>query len=160
MQDSERIKADLEADVLDAAADAGIETIFFRNALAKKLGLTLTESLCLTILGVDGASTPTELARFVGLTTGSMTTMLDRLEKRRFVRRRPNPSDRRGIIVEIDVAYGDSAGDLVAGVQKAHRDLISTYSREQLLVIADFLRGFAKNLRTHAESGGDDASQA
>ncbi|MCB9637913.1 MAG: MarR family transcriptional regulator [Myxococcales bacterium] len=125
-------------------------SILFRNALAKKLGLNLTESLCLTILGTKGRSTPTELSRYIGLSTGSTTTLLDRLEKRNFIRRRPNPEDRRGVVIEIDESYTKIARTLVVGVQEAHRALIARYSEEQLEVIADFLHGFAKNLEDHA----------
>lgn len=141
-----RSKTDLEWEVLQAARENGIGTILFRNTLAKKLRLTLTESLCLTMLGTRGPSTPTEIARFTGLTTGATTTMLDRLEKRTFVHRKPNPADRRGIIVEIDDTYAAAAQQLVAGIQAAHRELIASYSENELTVIADFLRRFNANL--------------
>jgi DNA-binding MarR family transcriptional regulator len=152
---------DLQLTVLLAARDAGIGTILFRNALAKKLDLNLTESLCLTILGIKSVSTPTELARYIGLTTGSTTTLLDRLEKRSFIRRKPNPHDRRGVIVEIEETYAKTAQALVAGIQKAHRELIASYTEEELEIIADFLHRFAENLREHAEeieSGSSDDS--
>jgi DNA-binding MarR family transcriptional regulator len=155
-------KQELELTVLLAARESGTGTILFRNALAKKLGLNLTESLCLTILGLKSASTPTELARYIGLTTGSTTTLLDRLEKRSFVRRKPNPHDRRGVIVEIDETYARTAQELVAGIQKAHRELIASYSERELEIIANFLHGFAENLREHAEKieTGADAARA
>ncbi len=142
-------KRDLEAEVLEAAGDSGIGTILFRNALAKKLGLSLTESLCLTILGIRLASTPTELARYTGLTTGATTTMLDRLEKRSLIRRKPNPEDRRGVIIEIDPNFSSTARSLVAGIREAQRKLAARYSKEELKTIADFLRGFTGNLREH-----------
>ena len=154
-------KQNLELTVLLAARESGIGTILFRNALAKKLGLNLTESLCLTILGIRSVSTPTELARYIGLTTGSTTTLLDRLEKRNFIRRKPNPHDRRGVIVEIEETYAKTAQALVAGIQKAHRELIASYTEEELEIIADFLHRFAENLREHAEeieSGSSDDS--
>jgi DNA-binding MarR family transcriptional regulator len=143
-------KRDLEAEALTAARDSGIATILFRNALAKKFGLSLTESLCLTILGTTGVSKPTELARLVGLSTGATTTMLDRLEERKFIRRKPNPDDRRGVIIEFDEAYVRSAQETVAGVQAAHRELIARFSEDELRTITDFLRGFTANLNVHA----------
>lgn len=142
---------DIESSALFAAREYGIGTIFFRNTLAKSLGLNLTESLCLTILGIRGESTPTELARFTGLTTGATTTMLDRLEKRKFIRRRPNPRDRRGIIVEIDETYAESARGLVEGIQKANRELVAKFSDSDLIVAAEFLNGLAANLSTESK---------
>jgi DNA-binding MarR family transcriptional regulator len=152
-------KQDLQLTVLLAARECGIGTILFRNALAKKLGLNLTESLCLTILGIKSVSAPTELARYIGLTTGSITTLLDRLEKRSFVRRKPNPDDRRGVFIEIDETYARTAQELVAGIQKAHRELIASYTEEELEIIADFLHRFAENLREHAEEIASGASE-
>ena len=43
--------------------------------------------------------TPTDLFSALMLTSGTMTNRLDRLEKAGFVIRRPNPKDRRGILV-------------------------------------------------------------
>jgi DNA-binding MarR family transcriptional regulator len=137
---------DSQLRALKAAADYGISLIVFRNTLAKGLGLNLTESLCMAILGVRSELSPTQLAGLVGLTTGAMTTMLDRLEAKGFVRRRPNPGDRRGILIAATEDYQTSALRLVAGVQRDHRALLETYGEEQLGVITDFLDRFTENL--------------
>src|SRR4029079_19040104 len=42
---------------------------------------------------------PTALARLLGFTTGGVTTVLDRLEKAGYIRRRPDPGDRRRQLV-------------------------------------------------------------
>lgn len=144
-------KEELQFKVLMAARDSGISSILFRNALAKKLGLSLTESLCLTLLGIDKVSTPTEIARYTGLTTGATTTMLDRLEKRKIIKRKNNPKDRRGIIINIGSEYSEAAQKLVIGIQKAHRELISRYSKEELNIIADFLTRFTENVELHTK---------
>lgn len=143
-------KAEAEIRALTAARDNGIGTILFRNALARKLGLNLTESLCLTVLSIKSRSTPTELSRFTGMTSGAMTNLLDRLEKRRFIQRKPNPEDRRGVIIELDGHYSESARDLVVGIQKAHKEFISRYTKEELEIISGFLEGFTENMRVHA----------
>jgi DNA-binding MarR family transcriptional regulator len=154
-----RSKRELESEVLRALAESGIGTILFRNALAKRLGITLTESLCLTILGTRRVSTPTEIARFTGLASGSTTTMLDRLERRGFVERKPNPEDRRSVIVRIDERYSRIAQELVAGVRKAHRDLIASYSEDELEVICDFLNRNAANLTAHSNRIGSGSTE-
>jgi DNA-binding MarR family transcriptional regulator len=43
----------------------------------------------------------TELARWVLLSSGGMTGRLDRMEEAGLVRRRPDPSDRRGVLIEL-----------------------------------------------------------
>jgi DNA-binding MarR family transcriptional regulator len=43
----------------------------------------------------------TELARWVLLSSGGMTNRLDRMEEAGLVRRGPDPTDRRGVLVEL-----------------------------------------------------------
>ena len=51
--------------------------------------------------GAPHELTPTELARHRMMTSGGMTAALDRLERKGFVTRVPNPSDRRGSLVRL-----------------------------------------------------------
>jgi len=72
--------------------------------------------------------------------------MLDRLERAGFIIRKPNPNDRRGVLIEAHQHYMELAGPLVAGVQQSHRELLAKYNKQELEVIADFLNGFTKNV--------------
>ena len=74
-------RQDLERQVMMAARDQGVSSVLFRNAIGRKLGLSVTDNECLSYLAIKGEATPSELARYTGLTTGSATAMLDRLEK-------------------------------------------------------------------------------
>jgi len=139
-------KQDLEKQVMMAARDNGISSVLFRNATGRKLGLTSADSECLSFITIKGTATPTQIARYTGLTTGSITAMLDRLEKVAFIIRKPNPDDRRGVLVEINPHYQSLAGPLVAGVQKAHWELLASYSEKELETIVDFLKRFTKNV--------------
>ena len=137
---------DLEKQVVMAARDYGVSSVLFRNAIGRKLGLNVTDSECLSLLSIKGVSTPTELARHTGLTTGAMTAMLDRLGRAGFVSRKPNPKDRRGVLVEINKQYTETVGPMVAGIQKAHDELLTSYSDKELETIAGFLTRFTGNV--------------
>ncbi len=76
-------------------------TILFNQKVADEVGLHLTDMQCINVLELLGPTTPGELARRTGLTTGGVTVMLDRLEKGGYVRREPNPSDRRSLLVRV-----------------------------------------------------------
>jgi DNA-binding MarR family transcriptional regulator len=52
-------------------------------------------------IGPPYRMTATELARWVLLSSGGMTNRIDRMEAAGLVRRRPDPSDRRGVLVEL-----------------------------------------------------------
>lgn len=140
-------KEELKQKVMSAVAENGINTILFRNAMGKKLGLNLTEVQALSFLGIMGISTPSQISKHTGLTTGSTTTMLDRLEKKGFIKRKANKKDRRGVFIEINKKYSKIAFPLVSGIQKAHRDLIASYTDEELKIIESFLTGLINNLK-------------
>jgi MarR family transcriptional regulator, organic hydroperoxide resistance regulator len=77
-------------------------TILFNQQVADRVGLHLTDMQCINVLDLLGPTTAGKLARQTGLTTGGATVMLDRLEKAGFVRREPNPDDRRSVLVRIN----------------------------------------------------------
>ena len=54
-----------------------------------------------------------ELARWVLLSSGGMTNRLDRMQDAELVRRRPDPSDRRGVLVELTPPGRDLIDDAI-----------------------------------------------
>jgi DNA-binding MarR family transcriptional regulator len=82
-------------------------------------GLTHPDWQVLTTLRLsrsDHRSSPGDLAADLELSSGAMTSRLDRLELTGLVRRLPDPGDRRGIVVELTPA-GMKAWDQAAGIQ-------------------------------------------
>lgn len=68
------------------------------------LGLGVTDFAILEVLLHKGPAGVNEIGAKVLLTSGSMTTAVDRLEKRNLVVRRSNPEDRRSRLVELTAA--------------------------------------------------------
>jgi DNA-binding MarR family transcriptional regulator len=79
-------------------------SILSNQQIADRVGLRLTDMQCINVLELMGSSTPGELARFTGLTTGGVTVMLDRLERGGYLKREPNPRDRRSVLVHLNPA--------------------------------------------------------
>jgi DNA-binding MarR family transcriptional regulator len=146
-------KEDLAKQVFMAARDQGISSVLFRNAIGRKLGLSITDWECMSLLGINGTSTPTELARYTGLTTGSTTAMLDRLELAGLIVRKPNPKDRRGVLIEINhkSAINKKSKEMVGPIQKAHWELLDSYTENELKIIVDFLTRFTNNVKVHTQ---------
>jgi DNA-binding MarR family transcriptional regulator len=71
----------------------------WEHSVVKESGLTLPQMHTLEILGTDGDLRMTELAVKMGITTGSLTVLADRLERGGFVSRKPHETDRRSIRV-------------------------------------------------------------
>jgi DNA-binding MarR family transcriptional regulator len=75
-------------------------TILFHAAVADRMGVSVTDAKCRSLLIQLGPTTAGELARRLGLTTGAVTGVIDRLERARLVRRAADPRDRRRVVVE------------------------------------------------------------
>lgn len=73
----------------------------WEHGVVKESGLTLPQMHTLEILGTDGDLRMTELAARMGVTTGSLTVLIDRLERGGFVERKPHETDRRSIRVSL-----------------------------------------------------------
>ena len=109
----------------------------------RPLGLELFEYDVLSALRRQGAPFAlhaTELARQTGLSGGAMTNRVDKLAKRKLVRRAADSGDRRAVIVSL-TARGrrviDEAIQLRLGSADRSLDALSTRERRQL---ADLLR--------------------
>jgi DNA-binding MarR family transcriptional regulator len=71
----------------------------YDEAVGEIYGLNPAERLCLSFLW-PGPQTASAIARHVRLTPAAVTALIDRLEKRGFVRRKADPTDRRKVLVE------------------------------------------------------------
>jgi DNA-binding MarR family transcriptional regulator len=72
----------------------------FNQALADHLGLHPTDLQCLNLLTLEGAPVTTgRIAELTGLTTGSATRLVDRLERAGYVVRERDAADRRKVLV-------------------------------------------------------------
>ncbi|HEY8302806.1 MAG TPA: MarR family transcriptional regulator [Jatrophihabitans sp.] len=80
-----------------------------RTAFAHRYRITISDSLVVSHLAANGRRLrPSEIAARILVTSGTLTPMLDRLETAGFVRREPNPDDRRSVIVAL-TERGDAA---------------------------------------------------
>lgn len=90
------------------------------------------------IEGADGPLTPSEISDRVLVASATMTATLDVLERRGWIERRPNPSDRRSVLVSITEAGREATDRLLPGVRTVEREamsLLSPQERDQLLLL-------------------------
>ena len=67
---------------------------------ARAIDVSRNDLRCINLLEA-GPKAPSDLAQALGLTRGSVTTLLDRLEDRGFVERIAHPTDRRALLVKL-----------------------------------------------------------
>lgn len=135
---------DLKIRALNAVRDYGVQLTQFRSAMNAWVGLNATDMECLRFLFQKGVSTPSELARQTGLTSGATTAMLDRLEKAGLIVRQPNPKDRRGTLITPEKNSGEKMASWFASARQAQEELISIYAESDLKIIVDVFERFAK----------------
>jgi DNA-binding MarR family transcriptional regulator len=136
-------KTELKKRALIAVRDYGVNLTNFRNTVNEWAGLNATDMECLRLLFLKGTSSPSELGRHTRLTSGATTAMLDRLEKAGLIERRPNPDDRRGTLIVPAKSSAEKAASWFESARKAQDELISSYSENELEIIADVFERFA-----------------
>jgi DNA-binding MarR family transcriptional regulator len=147
---SDGSRDELVAAVLLATRKVGSQAALFSQAVAERLGLAGTDVECLDVLLVEGGLTVGRLAELTGLTTGSATRMVDRLEQAGFVRRVPDPADRRRVMVEPVAGLEAKLGALHASIRRTQIDAIGHYNDDQLRLFLEYLDSAAAILLAEA----------
>lgn len=119
------------------------------EAASEYVGMNRTDMRCVDIVERRGRLTAGELATEMGLTTGAVTGMLDRLEKRGMVRRVRDAKDRRRVLVE--PADLRAAWAVYGPIKESSDPALARYSQTDLALIRDFLVEGRELLMKHAE---------
>ncbi|MEV5895993.1 MarR family winged helix-turn-helix transcriptional regulator [Nonomuraea fuscirosea] len=124
----------------------------FNQAMADRLGLHPTDLQCVALLELEpGPVSSGDVARLTGLTPGSATRLVDRLEKAGLVVRRPDPDDRRRALVALDPGARTRISDAWDIPGTAFGEVLGHYDDAELELIADYLRRTAEVGRAQAE---------
>jgi DNA-binding MarR family transcriptional regulator len=129
----------LRAEIGESTLRFIASVVLFNQAVAQRRGLGASDLQFLSLLGLHGPLTPGRLAELSGLTTGTVTGVIDRLERGGYVRRERDAADRRKVLVT-------QVPEALAGLAehyRAHGEHLDAVLRrrdaDQLRVIADFL---------------------
>ena len=83
---------------------------------------------------------PGQLVQETLVTSGTMTNRVDRLERTSFVERRPDPGDRRGVLVRLTPAGRDVVDSAMADLIEQEKSLLSELSAADRQELARLLR--------------------
>ena len=112
----------------------------YDQAVAEAIGLNRTDMRCLDVIQREGPVPAGRLAEETGLTTGAITTVLDRLERAGFARRTRDRTDRRRVLLELDPQAQAGAGDYYGAHMALGERLFRRYSEQQLGLLLEFTR--------------------
>ncbi len=117
------------------------------ETIGRGIGLSGTDHKYLGFLVQKGPMTAGELSTLTGLTTGAVTGLIDRFEKRKLVKRQPDKTDRRKILVVPDTNriiallkpfYSDFQNDtdkLFSSFSIAELEVLESYFNKALKVM-------------------------
>jgi DNA-binding MarR family transcriptional regulator len=112
----------------------------FDQAVADALGLNRTDMRCMDVLEREGPVPAGRLADATGLTSGAITTALDRLERAGYARRSDDPSDRRRVLVALTPQAREDANSFYDSHVELSERLYRRYTLPQLELLLQFVR--------------------
>jgi DNA-binding MarR family transcriptional regulator len=133
-------KAELIAELFDAVRANQLGTDKMDDTAALRMGVNRTDMRCLDIVERLGPVTAGQLSRDAGLTSGAVTAVIDRLTEKGYVRRFPDPTDRRRVMVEKTEKLDEISGRLYGPLAERAIPLADKFSVHELEAILRFLR--------------------
>ncbi|MBP2321196.1 DNA-binding MarR family transcriptional regulator [Kibdelosporangium banguiense] len=129
-------------------------TVLFHSRIAEQMGVSATDYKCLDIaMRVDEPLTAGQIAKMSGLSTGAVTGVIDRLEKRGFVRRVRDPHDRRKVLVEVTTSDGHKYEQLFSHLADGLAEVLTRFSPEERAIVERFQRTTVDQFRREAFGG-------
>jgi DNA-binding MarR family transcriptional regulator len=114
-------------------------SIQMHEAVARRAGLSGTDHKYLGFLIEKGQMTAGELSILTGLTTGAVTGLIDRFEKKKLVKRQFSEDDRRKVIIKPNT---ENIMALLAPLYKEFRSksekLIASFSNQEIKIIETY----------------------
>ena len=143
-------RGQLVEDILDQLPLMTGDVEELTGATASFVNLNRTDFRALQALSSSRGMTAGELARATGLTTASITGVIDRLEEAGYVSREGDPRDRRRVVVTLvlDQAMRNVASVFLP-VMRDWREMSARYSDDELRLIVDFYARMEQVFRAH-----------
>ena len=104
--------------------------------------LDVPESVLTSLAVIEGADTPltpSQISERTLTSSGTMTGTLDTLEYAGWIRRVPNPEDRRSVLIEITTEGQAVADKALPGIRRLEKAVLTELSAEQAATLLELL---------------------
>lgn len=125
-----------------------VYTALYHGALAEQLGLNVTDLNALDLILELESVTAGQLAELMGVSSGGITTVIDRLERAGFVEREKNPNDRRMVMIHPVSERCDEIEHFLTSVSREITAISAAYDQNELSAIHDFLVQSVRTLKS------------
>jgi DNA-binding MarR family transcriptional regulator len=121
-------------------------------AVASSIGIGATDMRALLFIASADGVTPKQTGDFMELSSGAITSLIDRMVAAGFVQRTPNPNDRRSLMLNLAPAGTAAVESVVDTYRRAFRDSVPA---EHLALVAAVFDAIGDSLtRTAASNPG------
>jgi DNA-binding MarR family transcriptional regulator len=111
-------------------------SIFMHEAIARKAGLSGTDHKYLGLILQYKELTAGDISKLTGLTTGAVTGLVDRLEKKKLLKRQFTKEDRRKVIIVPNMENSMNLLEpIFSDLQRKTADLIASFSEKEIQII-------------------------
>jgi len=115
--------------------------VLFNQAVADRLGMHPTDVQCVGLLAQESAPLTTgQVAELTGLTSGSATRLVDRLERAGYVRRERDTQDRRRVLVHVEPAKLAEFASMWADLSEGWDAMFDDYTEKELALLVRHMR--------------------
>jgi len=143
---------ELRGAVGEIGREVSARTILMHQAIAEKVGVSVTELKCLDYLSRGAPVTAGRLAEITGLTTGAVTAMVDRLERAGLVRRERSADDRRKVFIRpAEDVFGPVFDKIYEPIGQAAAELAAQYSESELKLLYEYALKSIQMVREQTE---------
>lgn len=122
----------------------GMRSVLFQQNMAQKIGVSHTDLKSAEILNETGPITAGELSKITGLSTGSVTALINRLEKSGYVKRERDQLDGRKVMIMPIPERQEQIKSHYQSLSMATKDLCSAYNEQEIILINQFVEEITK----------------
>jgi DNA-binding MarR family transcriptional regulator len=138
-----RVESDFAEEFPEAdpmSTEAYVAVLIAGDVLNLELGQRIEHTLGVShtvfnaLAVIDGAGeplTPSQISERMVISSATMTAMLDVLERRGWVRRIPNPDDRRSVLIQITADGRATADQVIPGLHAIERRTMSALTAKE-----------------------------
>jgi DNA-binding MarR family transcriptional regulator len=121
-----------------------MRSVLFQQNMAQKIGVSHTDLKSAEILNETGPITAGELSKITGLSTGSVTALINRLEKSGYVKRERDQLDGRKVMIMPIPERQEQIKSHYQSLSTATKELCSAYNEQELILINQFVEEITK----------------
>ncbi|MEJ2250868.1 MAG: MarR family transcriptional regulator [Candidatus Lokiarchaeota archaeon] len=118
--------------------------VLLTESIEQKLGINDTDVKCAEIIFQKGPMTAGKLAKLSELSTGAITSVIDRLEGAGWVQRVADPNDRRKVIIRAIPEKPHPIEGLYDSLSNQIDQLLNSFNNNQLSIILNFVKRYSE----------------